>query len=303
MTDQKNIQISLMSTLLKPDSDKTGDDLKAQRFRMLEDIARELVGEVVFPTHFDAVVRLRNVLQDPGVGIATVASAVLAEPLISAKLLRLANSVVFNPDGHRVVDLKPAIIRLGLNVVRSAALSIAMTQLMRAKGMVKFYELTRVLWQHSIKTASAARLIAKTMTRFNPEEAMVAGLVHDLGGFYLLYRATHYEELLSRPESLRYLIMEWHESIGVSLLNALGLPDEIVDATVDHDQIRTVPATPRNLADVVYVANMLAGGCSEWLDRQLSVEQAAELEALEQKYGHLRADIEVAAQEMSNALS
>ena len=46
---------------------KTGDDLKAQRFQMLEDIAKELSGEVVFPTYFDAVLRLRKVLQDPAV--------------------------------------------------------------------------------------------------------------------------------------------------------------------------------------------------------------------------------------------
>ena len=53
---------------------KTGDDLKAQRFQMLEDIAKELSGEVVFPTHFDAVLRLRKVLQDPNETIGGIAA-------------------------------------------------------------------------------------------------------------------------------------------------------------------------------------------------------------------------------------
>ena len=120
---------------------KTGDDLKAQRFQMLEDIAKELSGEVVFPTYFDAVLRLRKVLQDPNETIGGIATAVSLEPLISAKLLHLANSVAFNPQGNQVVDLKSAVSRLGLNAVRSAALSIVMAQLLRAKGMASFADL------------------------------------------------------------------------------------------------------------------------------------------------------------------
>lgn len=284
------------------DHDKTGDALKTQRFLMLADIAKELAGEVVFPTYFDAVLRLRKVLQDPNQNIAGIAAAVAIEPLISAKLLHLANSVAFNPQGNEVVDLKSAITRLGLNTVRSASLSIAMTQLLRAKGMAEFTELTHALWMHSIKTAAAAHIIAKGMTRLNADEAMLAGLIHDLGAFYMLYRATQYDELRHRPDSVKYLIIQWHESIGVSLLNALGIPEEIVDATIDHDRIRPTPPTIRNLTDVIYVANMLAGGHFEWLMQDQS-ESPAELAVLEEKYGHLKPEIEILAAEMHAAFS
>lgn len=289
-------------TYERSDQDKTGDALKAQRFQMLEDIARELAGEVIFPTYFDAVLRLRKVLQDPNQSIASIAAAVSIEPLISAKLLHLANSVAYNPEGRALVDLKAAITRLGLNAVRSAALSIVMTQLLRAKGMAEFSELTHSLWEHSIKTAAAARVIAKNLTRLNPEEAMLAGLIHDLGAFYMLYRATQYEELRDRPESVKYLIIQWHESIGVSLLNALGIPEEIVDATTDHDHIRTTPSPIRTLGEVIYVANMLAGGHFEWL-MQDKPERPADLAVLEEKYGHLKPEIETLATEMQAAFS
>lgn len=284
------------------DQDKKGDSLKAQRFEMLEDIAKELAGEVVFPTYFDAVLRLRKVLQDPNQSIGGIAAAVSIEPLISAKLLHLANSVAFNPEGRSVADLKSAIARLGLNAVRSTALSIVMTQLLRAKGMAEFTELTHSLWKHSIKTAAAARIIGKTVARLNSDEAMLAGLVHDLGAFYMLYRATQYEELRQRPDSVRYLIIQWHESIGASLLNALGIPEEIVDATVDHDHLRPTPSPIRTLTDVIYVANMLAGGHFEWL-MQDKAESPAELAVLEEKYGYLKPEIETMAAEMQAAFS
>lgn len=50
---------------------------------------------------------------------------------------------------------------------------------------------------------------------------MFAGLVHDMGAFYMLYRAVQYEDLRQRPETVKYLIAQWHESLGVSLLGAL----------------------------------------------------------------------------------
>lgn len=288
---------SSMTTTAPNDQDKKGDALKAQRFQMLEDIAKELSGEVVFPTYFDAVLRLRKLLNDPEQSIGNIAHAISVEPLISAKLLHLANSVVFNPEGRELVDLKSAITRLGLNAVRTTALSIVMTQLMRAKGMADFAEITRSLWEHSVKSAAAAKVIAQKLTRINPEEAMLGGLIHDLGAFYMLYRATQYEELRHRPDTIKYLIIQWHESIGVSLLNALGLPEEIVEATVDHDHMRPTPTTIRTLSDLIYVANMLSGGHFEWL-MQDPPDVSIELTTLEETFCHLRPEIDALTAEM-----
>lgn len=247
------------------DRDKVGEALNSQRFQMLTDIARDLAGDVVFPTCFDTAVHLRQELQAADLPIARIARLVSVEPLIAAKLMHLANSVHYNPSGASVRGLPEAITRLGVNLVRTTALAVAMNQLMRSREMAAFSDLTRVLWAHSIRTAVAARALARTRTRINPDEAMLAGLVHDLGAFYMLYRSMQYPELRARPESMRYLIVQWHESIGVTLLNALGLPAEIVDATIDHDQPRPAPTTLRTLSDVVYVANALTSAQFDWL--------------------------------------
>lgn len=280
------------------DPDKSGEQLKAQRFQMLADIAKELSGdEVVFSTHFDTIIRLRSILKNPEQSIQEIAAALATEPLVCTKLLRAANSVALNPTGQQIVDLKSAITRLGLNAVRNIALAIATAQLLRAKGMSEFSSLTAKIWEHSVKSAAAARIIAKTLTNLNVEEAMLAGLVHDLGVFYMLYRATLYDELRQRPETLKHLIMQWHESIGVSLLNALGMPAEITAATEEHDRVRPPPSSIRTLSDVVYVANMLAGGHFEWT-QQDDQNRHPDLVALEATYGYLHPEIELMSLEM-----
>lgn len=282
------------------DCDKSGAALKDQRFQMLEDIACELSGDVVFPTNFDAVVALRKILQNPQLTISDLTHALALDPLISAKLIHRAN--MSDLAGMNIVDLHTAIETLGLKTARSCAMSIAMAQLLGAKGMAELSGMADALWEHSIRAAAAARVIAACCTRINPDEAMLAGMIHDLGGFYMLYRAAQYEELRHRPDSIRFLMTEWHESIGIALLNSLGLPEEIIAATEDHDHPRPPPLPPRSLRDIVYIANLLAGSHFELPlldDRQ----HRRDVAPFESAFAHLKPEIDALVQEMRSCFA
>ncbi|MGE5385581.1 MAG: HDOD domain-containing protein [Betaproteobacteria bacterium] len=271
------------------EEDKFGSELAAQRFQMLEDIAKELSGEVVFPTCFSVAVRIRQVLDDPNNSMEKIAIAVGGDPLVSSKLLALANSAAYAA-GQPVRDIRGAIQRLGLQAVRSISLAIAMKQMLLSRELVAFDELTIRLWQHSLLSASAASIVARHLTRINPDEAFLAGMVHDIGAFYMLYRAAQYPELSSRPESVKYLVAQWHDSIGQSVLGALGMPESIIDAARDHDQLREAPMPPRNLSDVVYVGNFLAGANFEWLYQDID-SAAVQRFALAPQYVELSEEI------------
>ena len=286
-----------------PTVDKRGDALKAQRFQMLEDIAKELSSDsLVFPTCFDAALKLRKELQNPDLPVSRIARIVALDPLIASRLTHLASSALYSPDGSPARDLQTAVQRLGVEMVRTTALGVAMGQMLRAKDMVLFSDISRSLWDHSIRAAAASRLLARQNGRINPDQAMLAGLVHDLGAFYMLYRAAQYEELRMRPETVKYLILQWHESIGVSLLDALGLPEEIVNATIDHDQPRPLPETMRTLADVVFIGNILAGTHLEWFQETADPESGQTGE-VRQRFAELLPQIESDTQEMLAAFA
>ncbi len=278
-------------------ADLKGDALKAQRFQMLEDIAEELSGEVVFPTSFDVALRIRKALQDPDISVSQLVSLICIEPVLAAKLLQLANSVAYNPGQVEVRNLDGAIQRLGMNMVRNTAMAVAMSQMLRARDMVEFSEMAQSLWRHTLHTASACYVIAKHLTRINPDEALLAGLMHDLGAFYMLYRATRYAELRERPETLKYLIARWHESIGQMVLASMSMPAEIEEAVRDHDVMRPVPAIPKNLRDVLFVGNLMSGGIYGW-DQHDSHEPDTPPPKLEESYRALREEIEVRMAEM-----
>jgi len=284
----QNEALPLMTTPEESTDAPVSEDLNAQSFQMLADIARELAGVVVFPTSFDTAMRLRKELQNPDLPTARIASIVGLEPLVATKLMHMANSVLYSPDGTPARDLRSAIARLGVELVRTTALAIAMNQLLRSRDMASFSDITQAVWDHSLKAAAAARILARAHTRIHPDEALLAGLVHDLGAFYMLYRAAQYRELRGNPEAVRQLIVEWHESIGVTLLHALGMSEDVVEAMIDHDQPRAAPESVRSLADVVYVANILAGTHSEWSRQEIN----ADMELIRQSFSELLPEIE-----------
>jgi putative nucleotidyltransferase with HDIG domain len=271
-------------------------------FQILQDIARDLSGDVNFPTCMDAAILVRNTLRDPYANLTRVVQVIGIEPLISSKLLKLANSVAYNPSGQSISELSLAISRLGFEAVRTTSLAVAMDQMLKSRKLTAFDEISRSAWEHSLRVAAIARVLARRIGRINPDEAMLAGLVHDIGIFYLLYRAAEYPEYLTNPKAIIELVRGWHEGIGESLLHILGLPERIIEAVRDHDCLQNVE-TPSTLSDVLYFANLLAGWDANWSPIPTGEQEATSRTADRERYADLVAEAEEDIAELRAALA
>lgn len=246
---------------------------KQLTFKILEDIARDLSGdEVVFPTFLDITYQVRTALKNPNMNVDQLAKLVSAEPLMSAKIIRMANSVALNPTGQQVADVKTAIVRVGMEVVRTVSFAVAMEQLIGSKQMQAFEGLSKKLWEHTAYVAALCRVLAVKLAKLNGDEAMFTGLVHDLGAFYLLSRASQFPELVADKEALYGLLVDWHDSIGHALLSALGLPETVLKAVQEHETDRKVHDI-KDLADVLYVANKMAETQVSWTEVELGKQE------------------------------
>ncbi|MDR0996771.1 MAG: HDOD domain-containing protein [Zoogloeaceae bacterium] len=237
---------------------------KSIHFQLLESVAKDLSGDVNFPTCFDATIRIRKVISDPMASADRIAAAISIEPMVVMRLLKLANSVLYNPSGRITTDVREAVWRVGLSTVCTIAMGVAAEQLSHSKELAPFADIAHATWEHSIKVAAIAKALARHLGTVNSDDAMLAGMVHDIGVFYLLYRAAGFTDYQENRKALLDLVIGWHESIGESLLAVLGMPERIVEAVRDHDQIHEVP-NPETLADVLYLSNLLGGGQFEWL--------------------------------------
>ncbi len=238
-------------------------------FKILEDIARDLSGdEVSFPTFLDITFQVRTALKNPNLSVEQLAKLVGAEPLMSAKIIRMANSVALNPSGREIADVKSAIIRVGMEAVRTVSFAVAMEQLLKSKQMQAFEGISRRLWEHTSHVAALCRVLARKIAKINGDEAMFAGLVHDIGVFYLMSRAAGFPELVNDKQELHALLVGWHDNIGHALLSALGQPESVLLAVQEHETDREI-AEIKTLSDVLYVANKIANRVSSWRDPEI----------------------------------
>ncbi|MDR3323845.1 MAG: HDOD domain-containing protein [Zoogloeaceae bacterium] len=237
-------------------------------FKILESIANDLSGEdVSFPTFLDITFQVRMALRSPDFSMDKLAKLVSAEPLMSAQIVRMANSVALNPGGREVADVKTAILRVGTDTVRTVSYAVAMRQMTQGKEMLVFKDLPKRLWEHSAHVAALCRALVKRFCKgeVNEDEALFTGLVHDIGAFYLLSRAARFPELVEDHVELNAFLSGWHDSISYSLLSALGQSENVLSAVQEHEQAREIKAI-HNLSDLLYVANQIANLLSPWLD-------------------------------------
>jgi HD-like signal output (HDOD) protein len=143
-----------------------------------------------------------------------------------------------------------------------------MEQAMAVHELAKFRPKTEMIWRESVEVAAHSYVLARRLTKINPDEALLTGLLLDIGKFYLLARASHFPELADDTAELDRMLDEWHPSIGSAILGSLDLPETTLFAVAEHHG-DAVSHPLRKLVDVIVVAsrivarNSASGGSSD----------------------------------------
>lgn len=114
------------------------------------------------------------------------------------------------------------------------------------------------LWLHSVRLAAISRVLAKKLTRINPDQAMLGGLLHDIGKIYILTRAEQYPALFGDATTFTKLIKEWHTGVGAAILDRWNFDKMVVMAADEHEILDREITTTTDLVDVVMLANLFA---------------------------------------------
>ncbi|MGZ8295061.1 MAG: HDOD domain-containing protein [Telluria sp.] len=216
--------------------------------------AEALRGELTFPTNIDATLKLQRALADPDCDTDTAARLVQAEPLLAARAVAIANSAAYNRSGSEITNVRAAIQRVGFRTLNALVAAVMVRQLDAQITQPALRAKANQLWQHSAHVAALAQVIARRVTHTDPDTAMFAGIVHEVGSFYVLSRAEEFPGLLDgEPE-------EWIEhgeaAIGRGVLGKLGVPASVMEAIESMwNGLRALP--PESLGDTLLLANDL----------------------------------------------
>jgi HD-like signal output (HDOD) protein/ActR/RegA family two-component response regulator len=224
---------------------------------------RKLVGRIgKLPAMPKTYGRLQAALSQPTVTAGEVADIVNADAAIASKVLQITNSAFFRLR-KPMVRIKDAVTYLGFAAIRNLVLSAEISSQWKVPKDLPEVDPERLQY-HAQLTAAACKSLAGG--RATPDDAWLAGLLHDIGYWILvqecptdLARAIDLSRTQGLPlfECERTTIGATHAEIGAYLLGLWGLPYSVVEAVALHHTPQTVTPSGYDLLSALAISHAL----------------------------------------------
>lgn len=228
--------------------------------------------EIVLPTLPEVALKVRDEAEQENTTAKRLAEIITTDAAISARLLQVANSPLYRPRAP-IEDVQMAVTRLGNKLVKSLVTSLAMKQIYQATTDFMERKLRKV-WEDSVNVAAVSKVLAQSLPQLSNEQAMLAGLIHNIGTLPILTMAESFSDLSGNEPMLEELINALYPEIGGVILKNWDFPEAVSNVPTEHRNYGRA-GIEADYADVVMVARLQLG-----LD-DLPDEQWAEVSAFD----------------------
>lgn len=218
------------------------------------------------PAMPEVLLRLLDVLEQEDVAPRAIIELIATDAALAAKVLACANTAG-RMRGRRMATLHDSVISIGLDTVKTLAISEAVRQVFGGFIHLEGIDL-RGFWAHSLTTAFLARELAPRMNVSHADEAYLAGLLHDVGKLGLLsVQTARYQPLFVSKRDDEHLVVEElalfglsHVEVGAWLLRRWALPEVLAEAVLYHHEAPRDAINAHPLVQAVLAADRLSGG-------------------------------------------
>lgn len=195
---------------------------------------------------------------------AAIAAIVAKDTALSAKLLGLVSSPAY-PRRARIEGIEPMIAAIGIDAIKSIAVSASVYHVFSQLGASTLHDLKR-FWRHALMSAELARRIAQKIAYPQAEEAYLAGLIHDVGRLLLWvnFPREYPSLMLDDVDEARVIINGdyngpvHHAEIGAWLIDNWNLPSLMADAVRYHHEPGERLLDAHELIKITHLANQLS---------------------------------------------
>ncbi|MCB1775325.1 MAG: HDOD domain-containing protein [Gammaproteobacteria bacterium] len=239
---------------LEAEAATTTSDGEAEALARLRD--QLAGGNQELPSLPDLALKISQAIDSKDTSNDDIARLIQIDPALTARLLSVVNSSAFG-GVSKITSVQQAVSRLGRNKVRSLVYSCLLKSIFKIQSPV-LKKTMESLWQHSAHVAALSFVLGRQTPGIDPEQAMLAGLVHDIGAIAAIDGISRYSKLAENETSLKRAIDQLRVELGIKTLQHWGLCDEF-GPVIRHaeDWHRIGSAIPDN-ADIVVLAQMHA---------------------------------------------
>jgi serine phosphatase RsbU (regulator of sigma subunit) len=250
---------------------------------MEETVAEYTVRPSDLPAPPKDAIRIVQACANRRIDSRDLAQLVANDPVLTAELLRVANSAFFGLVSQ-VKSVARAVTVLGNRALRNVVLCISMRDALR-KDSIPGFDID-AYWEDALWRAVSARSLAG-LAHLDADECFTAGLLQDFGLLVMLYlkpeQVQHWDLLASAtPESRRDLEIDLfqcaHDEVGLTLATSWGLPPDLALAMGYHHD------GPPQDAEVQDIQLCKVAACADWMaavyrcgNKRVAVQRARDL--------------------------
>ena len=210
--------------------------------------------EMVLPTLPEVALTARDTAEDPNASAADLAKVINNDAAMTARIIKVANSPIMR-GSKEVNDVQMAIARLGMACISNLVTGLAMEQMFQATSDL-IDKTMRKSWKHSTEVAGIANVLCRHYTKLKPDQATLAGLVHNIGVLPILTYAENNNQL-NDPITLERVIDKIHPHVGTRILQSWEFPEDLVAVPGNFLKFQRDTGTDKpDYADIVTVANL-----------------------------------------------
>lgn len=213
-----------------------------------------LSDKLSLPTIPDVSFKIRRAINDEKANNSKIARVVQIDPSITARLIQISNSPLYR--GRRKIESCPeALTRLGLKAAQDIITTFAMKSVFKAKSPY-IKKKMQDLWAHSSYVASISAVFAHKTPGFDPDRAMLAGLIHDIGIVPILTYADKQPKILENPRDLAETVKQLRAEIGVQIIRKWDFPSDFEDVIINAEKWYRKGGDKADYTDIVMISQL-----------------------------------------------
>lgn len=221
---------------------------------LLQNFAHHFIeDDIEVPSLPVIAMRLRQAMQKD-IGIAEAVEIIQLDPVISAKLIEVANCPLYHT-ANPANTLLEAVKRIGLNATRSLVISLSIKNVFTSTT-VQLNKYLNHLWKNSLHLSCLCYELALFSKQRNPEEALLAGLVCDIGTVPFLHFVSKLPAKYYTGDEVKEAIPVVRGTVGASLLSQWGFAEEFIQVPLASEDWHHSNQDTLTYSDIVILSKL-----------------------------------------------
>lgn len=227
------------------------------QFKSVQDFLVHVQAELdanrlILPTLPDVAIKVRDAVSKGDATAQSLAEIIATDAAISARLIQVANSPLYRGT-MEIKNIQMAVTRLGNNTIRTLITSLIMQQMFTpTTALLEGY--FRSTWEQGVNVSAISRALAAFVPHLNADEAMLAGLIHQIGKLPILTLVEKIPEFKDSPSRLDKLLEKAHPHVGKLIMNTWNFPEELKLVPSEYVDFQRDSGPKADYVDLVQVA-------------------------------------------------